>query len=156
MEDLLDPLMYKCPLSDLHSGQQEVREGEEMAKQERPSHPCRCTLCCAAHTVWTEGITPGLACCPASLCTGWTASEPACAALGRLGRTASLPAKLSGSEYVFVFLLITPSRQICVFSLEGSIPLYIAKTLITNTIFFYSLDDSADKAHYFFFFKNLL
>lgn len=123
---LLDPFRYKCPKSGLRSGQQEVREGAEMAEQERP--PCRCTPCCAAlHCLDQRDYSwPCMLPCP------WAV----CAALGRLGRTATLPAKVSQSEYISVSLLITPSRQICISYSEGTIPLYIEKTLIPDTIFF--------------------
>lgn len=135
-KDLLDPFRYKCPKSDLHRGQQEVREGEEMAEQERTSPPGRCTLCCAALFCLECRDNSWPCMLPCLALTGRAASELVSAALARLGRAASLPAKVLGSEYVSLSLLITPSSQICISSLEGSIPLYIEKTLIPNTIFF--------------------
>lgn len=58
----------------------------------------------------------------ASLCAGRAASEQVWAAAGKLGRKGSLPARVSGSEYVFASLLIMPSWQIGISSLEKKYP----------------------------------
>lgn len=125
LKDLLDPFQGILGPGALNQNSSAVSRRSEKGKQNRRG----LSLSMQAHDLLRLRVLPGLKwwilalhAALASLRTGRAASEQVWAAAGRLGRKGSLPARVSGSEYVFASLLIMPSWQIGISSLEKKEP----------------------------------